>query len=42
MLYSGLLEEVKGILEKYNEFPTAMQAIGYKEVAEYFERKNIV
>lgn len=42
MLYSGLLEEVKGILEKYNEFPTAMQAIGYKEVVEYFERKNIV
>ncbi len=40
MLARGLLEEVKGILEKYKEFPTAMQAIGYKEVVEYFERSN--
>ena len=36
MLEQGLIEEVKNILKKYNEFPTAMQAIGYKEIVEYF------
>ena len=36
MLEQGLIEEVKSILKKYNEFPTAMQAIGYKEIVEYF------
>ena len=39
MLDMGLIDEVKYILEKYNEFPTAMQAIGYKEVKEYLEDK---
>ena len=35
MIRQGLIEEVKNILKKYNEFPTAMQAIGYKEIVEY-------
>ena len=39
MLETGLVEEVKSIINKYNEFPTAMQAIGYKEVVEYLENK---
>lgn len=39
MLQMGLIDEVKLILNKYKEFPTSMQAIGYKEVIEYFENK---
>jgi len=39
MLEAGLIEEVKGILEKYSCFPTAMQGLGYKEVVEYLEKK---
>lgn len=35
MFEQGLIEEVKNLLEKYSDFPTAMQGIGYKEVAEY-------
>lgn len=35
MLADGLIEEVKEISEKYKEFPTAMQGLGYKEVVEY-------
>ena len=35
MIAQGLIDEVKHILKKYKEFPTAMQAIGYKEVVEY-------
>ena len=37
MIKQGLIEEVEGILEKYKEFPTAMQGLGYKEVVEYLE-----
>ncbi len=37
MIKQGLIEEVKGILGKYKEFPTAMQGLGYKEVVEYLE-----
>lgn len=37
MLKNGLIEEVKKLLEKYNEFPTAMQGLGYKEVKQYFD-----
>ena len=37
MIEQGLIEEVKNILKKYNEFPTAMQAIGYKEIVEYLD-----
>jgi tRNA dimethylallyltransferase len=31
----GLVEEVRGLLARYPEMPTALQAIGYKEVAGY-------
>ena len=40
MLQQGLIEEVEKITEKYNEFPTAMQGLGYKEVVEYLENKT--
>lgn len=40
MFESGLLEEVKSLLEKgYNKDMISMQAIGYKEVLEYFDGK---
>lgn len=35
MFEDGLIDEVKKVLNKYNDFPTAMQGLGYKEVAEY-------
>lgn len=37
MINQGLIEEVQKILEKYKEFPTAMQGLGYKEVVEYLK-----
>ncbi len=37
MIEQGLIEETKSILNKYKEFPTAMQAIGYKETKWYLE-----
>lgn len=37
MIDQGLIEEVKQILEKYKEQPTALQALGYKEIKEYLE-----
>ena len=36
MIEQGLIDEVKNIQKKYNEFPTAMQGLGYKEVVDYF------
>ena len=39
MLEKGLVDEVKTLLEKYSEFPTAMQGLGYKEVKQYFDGK---
>lgn len=39
MIDQGLVDEVKNIYEKYDEYPTAMQALGYKEVVEYLEEK---
>lgn len=35
MIEQGLIEEVKEILKKHKEFPTAMQGLGYKEVVEF-------
>ena len=35
MINDGLIEEVQNIVKKYDEFPTAMQGLGYKEVVEY-------
>lgn len=37
MIEQGLIEEVKNILGKYKNFPTAMQGLGYKEVVQYIE-----
>lgn len=37
MIEAGLEDEVRNLLNKYNEFPTAMQGLGYKEVKEYFD-----
>ena len=39
MIENGLIEEVEKLLEKYKEFPTAMQGLGYKEVVEYLQGK---
>ena len=35
MIKDGLVDEVKRMLEKYSEFPTAMQGLGYKEIVDY-------
>ena len=40
MMKQGLIQEVEQLLQKYNEFPTAMQGLGYKEVVEYLEGKT--
>ena len=40
MIKQGLVEEVKMIYKKYNKFPTAMQGLGYKEIAQYIEGKT--
>ncbi len=37
MLEQGLVDEVKRICPKYDNFPTAMQGLGYKEVVEYIK-----
>ena len=39
MIENGLIQEVEELLKKYNKFPTAMQGLGYKEVAEYLYNK---
>lgn len=39
MLKQGLIKEVEDIVKKYNEFPTAMQGLGYKEVVQYLQKK---
>lgn len=40
MIEKGLIQEVERLLEKYDEFPTAMQGLGYKEVVEYLQGKT--
>ena len=37
MIEQGLIKEVEELLKKYDEFPTAMQGLGYKEVVEYLQ-----
>lgn len=37
MVASGLIEEVARLLDKYPEQPTALQALGYKEIAYYLQ-----
>ena len=39
MIKEGLIEEVKKLVEKYNNMPTALQGLGYKEVVEYLDGK---
>ena len=39
MIEKGLIDEVKNLIKQYQEFPTAMQAIGYKEIKEYLDKK---
>ncbi len=39
MIEDGLIDEVRNILEKYKEYPTAMQALGYKETKQYLDGK---
>lgn len=39
MLEQGLVKEVQNLLKKYSTFPTAMQGLGYKEVAEYLRNE---
>lgn len=39
MIENGLVQEVQGIYQNYNSFPTALQAIGYKEVVEYLKNE---
>lgn len=37
MVEQGLIEEVKNLVTKYDKYPTAMQALGYKEIKEYLD-----
>lgn len=39
MIEQGLIKEVENIKNKYSNFPTAMQGLGYKEVIEYFNKE---
>lgn len=39
MIEQGLIQEVKDLIEKYPTFQTAMQAIGYKEIVQYFNQE---
>ncbi len=37
MIKQGLIEEVQEILQKYKKYPTAMQALGYKEIKQFLD-----
>lgn len=39
MINDGLINEVQDLLKKYDNFPTAFQGLGYKEVKEYLDGK---
>lgn len=39
MIEHGLIQEVQNLLKRYDEFPTAMQGLGYKEVVECLNGK---
>lgn len=36
MLENGLIDEVRAVINKYDNIKTAMQGLGYKEVVQYF------
>ena len=39
MITAGLVNEVRNLIQKYSEIPTAMQGLGYKEVVDFFNGK---
>ena len=39
MLEKGLVDEVKRLIKKYDELPTAIQGLGYKEVVQYLNNE---
>ena len=39
MIDAGLIKEVENLIKKYDEIPTAMQGLGYKEVVAYFNHE---
>ena len=39
MIEQGLVDEVKSLMEKYDELPTAIQGLGYKEVVAYLNNE---
>lgn len=39
MIDQGLIEEVEALTKKYEEFSTAMQGLGYKEVVSYLKKE---
>lgn len=39
MIEQGLVEEVQALINKYDELPTAMQGLGYKEVVAYLNNE---
>ena len=39
MLENGLVDEVKSLISKYDELPTAIQGLGYKEVVSYLKNE---
>ena len=39
MIEKGLVDEVKRLIKKYDELPTAIQGLGYKEVVQYLNNE---
>ena len=39
MIENGLVDEVKALINKYSEIPTAIQGLGYKEVVLYLKKE---
>ena len=39
MIQKGLVDEVKSLINKYDELPTAIQGLGYKEVVSYLNNE---
>lgn len=37
MINDGLIDEVKNLIEKYSDMPTALQGLGYKEIVKYLK-----
>lgn len=39
MLENGLVDEVRNLISKYKDLPTAIQGLGYKEVVQYLQNE---